>query len=75
MRSLSFIRHIYIPLLNFLASIDLVSRCMLQFIRDHYAPKFPELERLITDANMYIKAVRKLANDEVRGQAIITKVD
>jgi U4/U6 small nuclear ribonucleoprotein PRP31 len=43
-----------------------------QFIRDHYAPKFPELERLITDPNMYIKAVRKLANDEVRGQAIVT---
>ncbi|KAI0306944.1 hypothetical protein B0F90DRAFT_1807663 [Multifurca ochricompacta] len=35
-----------------------------KFIRDHYAPKFPELERLITDSNMYIKAVRKLANDE-----------
>ena len=44
---------------------------LLQFIRDHYAPKFPELERLITDPNMYIKAVRKLANDEVRYQPVI----
>jgi U4/U6 small nuclear ribonucleoprotein PRP31 len=47
-------------------SIDLGPCFLLQFIRDHYAPKFPELERLITDPNMYVKAVRKLANDEVR---------
>ena len=45
--------------------------CLLQFIRDHYSPKFPELERLITDPNMYVRAVRKLANDEVRGQTVI----
>jgi U4/U6 small nuclear ribonucleoprotein PRP31 len=43
----------------------------LQYIRDHYAPKFPELERLITDPYMYIKAVRKLANDEVRCRTVI----
>jgi U4/U6 small nuclear ribonucleoprotein PRP31 len=48
----------------------------LQFIRDHYAPKFPELERLITDPNMYVKAVRKLANDEVRDQtAVVGSID
>jgi U4/U6 small nuclear ribonucleoprotein PRP31 len=49
------------------------SCCLLQFIRDHYAPKFPELERLITDPNMYVKAVRKLANDEVRGRTAVAE--
>ncbi|EAU84273.1 U4/U6 small nuclear ribonucleoprotein Prp31 [Coprinopsis cinerea okayama7 len=33
-----------------------------KFIRDHYSPRFPELEQLVTDPTMYIKAVRALAN-------------
>ena len=37
-----------------------------QFIRDHYAPKFPELEQLIIDSGVYIRTVRVLANHEVR---------
>lgn len=37
-----------------------------QFIRDHYAPKFPELEQLIVDSGMYIRTVRVLANHGVR---------
>ncbi|KAI0282340.1 U4/U6 small nuclear ribonucleoprotein Prp31 [Russula aff. rugulosa BPL654] len=47
-------------------SVDVDNEILVvhKFIRDHYAPKFPELERLVTDPNMYIKAVRKLANDE-----------
>ncbi|KAH9998387.1 hypothetical protein BJV77DRAFT_1058779 [Russula vinacea] len=51
-------------------SVDVDNEILVvhKFIRDHYAPKFPELERLITDPNMYIKAVRKLANDESRSQ-------
>ncbi|TFY69604.1 hypothetical protein EVG20_g3064 [Dentipellis fragilis] len=36
----------------------------LIFIRDHYAPKFPELEQLVADPNMYIRSVRILANHE-----------
>ena len=36
-----------------------------QFIRDHYAPKFPELEQLVTDPVMYIRSVRTLGNHEV----------
>lgn len=36
-----------------------------QFIRDHYAAKFPELEQLIVDSGMYIRTVRILANHEV----------
>ncbi|KAI0265148.1 hypothetical protein BC834DRAFT_880297 [Gloeopeniophorella convolvens] len=47
-------------------SVDVDNEILVvhKFIRDHYATKFPELERLIADPNMYIKAVRKLANDE-----------
>jgi U4/U6 small nuclear ribonucleoprotein PRP31 len=37
----------------------------LQFIRDHYAPKFPELEQLVVDPAMFIKSVRVLGNNEV----------
>lgn len=40
-----------------------------QFIRDHYAPKFPELEQLVADPAMYIRSVRVLANHEVRPDA------
>jgi U4/U6 small nuclear ribonucleoprotein PRP31 len=36
-----------------------------KFIRDHYAPKFPELEQLVQDPTQYIRAVRILANNEV----------
>ena len=36
-----------------------------QFIRDHYASRFPELEQLVTDPTMYIRSVRALANSEV----------
>jgi U4/U6 small nuclear ribonucleoprotein PRP31 len=36
-----------------------------QFIRDHYAPKFPELEQLVVDPAMFIKSVRVLGNNEV----------
>ena len=36
----------------------------LQFIRDHYAPKFPELEQLVADPAMYIRSVRALGNAE-----------
>ncbi|KAI0053082.1 Nop domain-containing protein [Auriscalpium vulgare] len=35
-----------------------------KFIRDHYAPKFPELEQLVVDPSMYIRSVRVLANHE-----------
>ncbi|ETW84547.1 hypothetical protein HETIRDRAFT_473222 [Heterobasidion irregulare TC 32-1] len=44
-------------------SVD-VDNEILVFIRDHYAPKFPELEQLVADPNMYIRAVRVLANHE-----------
>ncbi|KIY49532.1 Nop domain-containing protein [Fistulina hepatica ATCC 64428] len=47
-----------------------VDNDVLLFIRDHYAPKFPELEQLVADATMFIKSVRALANNED-----FTKVD
>ncbi|THH12314.1 hypothetical protein EW145_g27 [Phellinidium pouzarii] len=34
------------------------------FIRDHYNPKFPELEQLVTDPSMFIRSVRVLGNNE-----------
>lgn len=45
-------------------SIDFLG-FFFQFIRDHYAPKFPELEQLVTDPAMFIRSVRALGNHEV----------
>ncbi|KAI5124861.1 hypothetical protein M0805_007294 [Coniferiporia weirii] len=44
-------------------SVD-VDNDILVFIRDHYAPKFPELEQLVTDPSMFIRSVRVLGNNE-----------
>jgi U4/U6 small nuclear ribonucleoprotein PRP31 len=41
------------------------SLSIAQFVRDHYATKFPELEQLIPDPTMYMRTVRALANHEV----------
>ncbi|KAL1666126.1 hypothetical protein GGF50DRAFT_125901 [Schizophyllum commune] len=48
-------------------SVEVDNDIMLvhKFIRDHYAPKFPELEQLVTDPVMYIRSVRTLGNHEV----------
>lgn len=47
-------------------SVDVDNDILLvhKFIRDHYAPKFPELEQLVTDPSMFIRTVRVLANSE-----------
>ncbi|KAF9649338.1 Nop domain-containing protein [Thelephora ganbajun] len=47
-------------------SVDVDNEILVvhKFIRDHYAPKFPELEQLIVDSGMYIRTVRVLANHE-----------
>uniref|UniRef100_A0A0W0FCE3 Nop domain-containing protein n=1 Tax=Moniliophthora roreri TaxID=221103 RepID=A0A0W0FCE3_MONRR len=50
-------------------SVD-VDNEILVFLRDHYAPRFPELEQLVTDSTMYIRAVLTLGNNED-----LTKVD
>ncbi|KAI0771967.1 Nop domain-containing protein [Trametes elegans] len=47
-------------------SVDVDNEIMVvhKFIRDHYAPKFPELEQLVADPAMYIRSVRALGNAE-----------
>lgn len=53
-------------------SVDVDNEILVvhKFIRDHYAPKFPELEQLVTDPAMFIRSVRVLGNNED-----LTKVD
>jgi len=53
-------------------SVDVDNEILVvhKFIRDHYAPKFPELEQLVTDPAMFIRSVRVLANNQD-----LTKVD
>ncbi|KAI0033798.1 hypothetical protein K488DRAFT_77690 [Vararia minispora EC-137] len=47
-------------------SVDIDNEILVvhKFIRDHYVSKFPELEQLVEDPSMYIRAVRTLANEE-----------
>ncbi|THH33635.1 hypothetical protein EUX98_g494 [Antrodiella citrinella] len=47
-------------------SVDVDNEILVvhKFIRDHYAPKFPELEQLVADPAMYIKSVKVLGNSE-----------
>ncbi|KIK95124.1 hypothetical protein PAXRUDRAFT_827311 [Paxillus rubicundulus Ve08.2h10] len=47
-------------------SVDVDNEILVvhKFIRDHYAPKFPELEQLVQDPAQYVRAVRILANNE-----------
>lgn len=62
MKFLSFTRSVIICS----ALAESTNVCLAQFIRDHYAPKFPELEQLVGDPAMYIRSVRALGNAEVR---------
>ncbi|KAJ3524578.1 hypothetical protein NM688_g8535 [Phlebia brevispora] len=47
-------------------SVDVDNEILVvhKFIRDHYATKFPELEQLVQDPQMYIRSVRALGNSE-----------
>ncbi|KAI6105723.1 hypothetical protein F5141DRAFT_1189509 [Pisolithus sp. B1] len=58
-------------------SVDVDNEILVvhKFIRDHYAPKFPELEQLIPDPTQYIRAARILANNEESLFYDPTKVD
>ncbi|KAF9057735.1 hypothetical protein BJ165DRAFT_1538844 [Panaeolus papilionaceus] len=49
---------------NLAVEVDNEIMVVHKFIRDHYAPRFPELEQLVTDPNMYIRSVRTLANNQ-----------
>ncbi|KZV63839.1 Nop domain-containing protein [Peniophora sp. CONT] len=59
---------------NLAVDIDNEILVVHKFIRDHYATKFPELEQLVEDPNMYIKAVRALANEEDPTKADLASV-
>ncbi|ORY03530.1 Nop domain-containing protein [Basidiobolus meristosporus CBS 931.73] len=52
------------------AAIDTEIISIHKFIRDHYAPKFPELESLVPSALDYARAVKTIGNE-----SDITKVD
>ncbi|KIM90992.1 hypothetical protein PILCRDRAFT_59417 [Piloderma croceum F 1598] len=54
-------------------SVDVDNEILL-FIRDHYAPKFPELEQLVVDPAMFIKSVRVLGNNEDPTKVDLTAV-
>ncbi|KAI0347438.1 Nop domain-containing protein [Trametopsis cervina] len=47
-------------------SVDVDNEILVvhKFIRDHYSSKFPELEQLVQDPQMYIRSVRAMANSE-----------
>ncbi|KAI0723004.1 Nop domain-containing protein [Earliella scabrosa] len=49
---------------NLAVDVDNEIMVVHKFIRDHYAPKFPELEQLVSDPQMYIRSVRALGNAE-----------
>ncbi|THV08720.1 Nop domain-containing protein [Dendrothele bispora CBS 962.96] len=53
-------------------SVDVENEILVvhKFIRDHFAPRFPELEQLVADPSMFIRAVRALGNADD-----LTKVD
>ncbi|KIM45973.1 hypothetical protein M413DRAFT_441032 [Hebeloma cylindrosporum] len=57
-------------------SVDVDNEILVvhKFIRDHYAPRFPELEQLVTDPAMYIRSVRALANSEELAKADLAGV-
>lgn len=47
-------------------SVDVDNEVLIvhKFIRDHYSARFPELEQLVSDPQMYIRSVRALSNNE-----------
>jgi len=46
-------------------SVDVDNEVLIvhKFIRDHYSARFPELEQLVSDPQMFIRSVRALANN------------
>jgi len=59
---------------NLSVDIDNETLVVHKFIRDHYSPKFPELEQLVTDPVMFIKVVRTLGNSEQLNKAELSTV-
>lgn len=56
--------HLVVSANNMSVEVDNEILLVHKFIRDHYAPRFPELEQLISDPWIYISAVRAIANTD-----------
>lgn len=54
--------HLVVTANNMSVEVDNEIMLVHKFIRDHYAPRFPELEQLIYDPWTYIAAVQGIAN-------------
>jgi len=54
--------HLVVRANNLSVEVDNEILLVHKFIRDHYAPRFPELEQLIADPWTYIAAVRGIGN-------------
>ncbi|ORY22575.1 hypothetical protein BCR39DRAFT_551324 [Naematelia encephala] len=54
--------HLVVAANNMSVEVDNEILLVHKFIRDHYAPRFPELEQLITDPWTYVAAVTGIAN-------------
>jgi U4/U6 small nuclear ribonucleoprotein PRP31 len=56
--------HLVVTANNLSVEVDNEMLLVHKFIRDHYGPRFPELESLITDPWTYIAAVEGIANSD-----------
>lgn len=56
--------HLIVKANNIAVDVDNEVMVVHKFIRDHYSPRFPELETLIPSPWDYIQAVKAIGNDE-----------
>lgn len=56
---------------NLAVDVDNEILVVHKFIRDHYSPKFPELETLILNPWEFVRAVQALGNEEVRVSSLL----
>lgn len=63
--------HLVVTANNLSVEVDNEMLLVHKFIRDHYGPRFPELESLITDPWTYIAAVEGIANIDDLTKAVL----
>lgn len=61
--------HLIVKANNLAVDVDNEVMVMHKFIRDHYSPRFPELETLIPNPWDYVQAVKAIGNDGDVGSA------
>lgn len=66
--------HLIVSANNLSVDVDNEILVVHKFIRDHYAPRFPELQQLVPDAVMFIRSVRALGNETDLTKAHLTAV-